>query len=116
MICLLVGSAMAWNTSRLASIICKYLLANIYASKYLRNFLGPKYLSFNRFTWKSNNYDMQYRRMPIEIEAPEGFGYDKLDCNLSESSFSDQKLSGLGISVDDLLLCYSDHKGKIELR
>jgi len=59
---------------------------------------------------------MLYRRMPIEIEAPEGFGYDKLDCNLSESSFADQKLSDLGISVDNLLLSYSDHKGKIELR
>jgi len=59
---------------------------------------------------------MLYRRMPIEIEAPEGFGYDKLDCNLSESSFTDQRLSDLGISVDNLLLSYSDHKGKIELR
>jgi aspartate/methionine/tyrosine aminotransferase len=59
---------------------------------------------------------MQYRRMPIEIEAPEGFGYDKIDYNLSESSFTDQRLRDLGISVDDLLLCYSDHLGKIELR
>jgi hypothetical protein len=31
--------------------------------------------------------------MPIEIEAPEGFGYKNIDCNLSESSFTDQKLS-----------------------
>ena len=59
---------------------------------------------------------MQYRRMPIEIEAPEGFGYDKIDYNLSESSFTDQRLRDLGISVDDLLLCYSDHMGKVELR
>src|SRR5688572_17717250 len=59
---------------------------------------------------------MQYRRMPIEIEAPEGFGYDKIDYNLSESSFTDQRLRDLGISVDDLLLCYSDHLGKVELR
>lgn len=54
--------------------------------------------------------------MPIEIEAPEGFGYDKIDCNLSESSFTDQRLSDLGISIDNLLLVYGDHKGKPELR
>lgn len=54
--------------------------------------------------------------MPIEIEAPESFGYDKLDCNLSESSFMDQSLHGLGISVDHLVLFYGDHKGKSELR
>ena len=54
--------------------------------------------------------------MPIEIEAPEGIGYDKIDCNLSESSFTDQKLSDLGISINDTLLLYGDHKGKSELR
>ncbi len=54
--------------------------------------------------------------MPIEIEAPEGLGYDKIDCNLSESSFTDQRLSDLGIDVSNLLLVYGDHKGKIELR
>ena len=59
---------------------------------------------------------MRYRRMPIEIESPEGFGYDKIDCNLSESSFTDQRLSDLGITVDNLLLFYGDHRGKIELR
>jgi len=59
---------------------------------------------------------MLYKRMPIEIEAPEGFGYDKIDCNLSESSFTDQKLSDLGIRIDDLVLFYGDHKGKPELR
>ena len=59
---------------------------------------------------------MFYRRMPIEIESPEGFGYDKIDCNLSESSFTDQRLSDLGITVHNLLLFYGDHKGKTELR
>jgi len=59
---------------------------------------------------------MRYKRMPIEIEAPEGFGYDNIDCNLSESSFTDQKLSDLGININDLLLFYGDHKGKVELR
>lgn len=59
---------------------------------------------------------MLYKRMPIEIEAPEGFGYDKIDCNLSESSFTDQRLSDIGINISDLVLLYGDHKGKPELR
>jgi aspartate/methionine/tyrosine aminotransferase len=59
---------------------------------------------------------MQYRRMPIEIEAPEWIGYQNIECNLSESSFADQKLSDLGISLDDLVLYYGDHKGKPALR
>src|SRR5664279_251142 len=59
---------------------------------------------------------MEYRRMPIEIESPEGFGYDKIEFNLSESSFTDQRLSGLDIHLQDLLLLYGDHKGKPALR
>jgi aspartate/methionine/tyrosine aminotransferase len=59
---------------------------------------------------------MLYKRMPIEIEAPEGFGYENIDCNLSESSFTDQKFGDLGININDLVLLYGDHKGKIELR
>ncbi|CAN5467229.1 pyridoxal phosphate-dependent aminotransferase [soil metagenome] len=59
---------------------------------------------------------MQYKRMPIEIEAPEGYGYENIDCNLSESSFTDQRLSDLGIDISDLLLFYGDHKGKPALR
>lgn len=59
---------------------------------------------------------MIYKRMPIEIEAPEGFGYENIDCNLSESSFTDQRLGDLGITINDLLLLYGDHKGKPELR
>ena len=54
--------------------------------------------------------------MPIEIEAPEGYGYENIDCNLSESSFTDQKLSDLGIDIKDLVLFYGDHKGKPALR
>jgi len=54
--------------------------------------------------------------MPIEIEAPEGYGYENIECNLSESSFTDQRLGDLGISVDHVLLFYGDHKGKPELR
>src|ERR1700687_1476463 len=59
---------------------------------------------------------MDYKRMPIEIEAPEGFGYENIDCNLSESSFTDQRLSDLGIAINDLLLFYGEHRGKKELR
>jgi aspartate/methionine/tyrosine aminotransferase len=59
---------------------------------------------------------MQYHRMPIEIEAPEAIGYENIECNLSESSFADQRLSDLDISIDNLLLYYGDHKGKCELR
>src|ERR1044072_6387525 len=59
---------------------------------------------------------MLYKRMPIEIESPEGFGYENIDCNLSESSFTDQRLSDLGINIHDLILLYGDHKGKLELR
>ncbi|MEO5888923.1 MAG: pyridoxal phosphate-dependent aminotransferase [Ferruginibacter sp.] len=59
---------------------------------------------------------MLYKRMPIEIEAPEGFGYENIDCNLSESSFTDQKFGDLGIDINGLTLFYGDHKGKIELR
>jgi aspartate/methionine/tyrosine aminotransferase len=59
---------------------------------------------------------MEYKRMPIEIEAPEGYGYENIDCNLSESSFTDQRLKDLGIHLDDLLLVYGNHLGKPELR
>jgi len=59
---------------------------------------------------------MHYKRMPIEIEAPEGYGYENIDCNLSESSFTDQRLSDLGIDINDLVLFYGDHKGKPALR
>ncbi len=59
---------------------------------------------------------MRYKRMPIEIEAPEGFGYENIDCNLSESSFTDQKFGDLNMNINDLVLFYGDHKGKPELR
>jgi len=59
---------------------------------------------------------MKYRRMPIEVESPEGLGYENIECNLAESSFADQKLSDLGISLEDLTLFYGDHRGKQALR
>ena len=59
---------------------------------------------------------MKYRRMPIEIEAPEGLGYDQIRFNLSESSFTDQYFTDLGIDLSNLLLFYGDHKGNPALR
>lgn len=32
---------------------------------------------------------MKYERMPIELEAPEEYGYDKIKYNLFESSIAD---------------------------
>jgi aspartate/methionine/tyrosine aminotransferase len=54
--------------------------------------------------------------MAIEIESPEEFGYDKIDCNLTESSFSDASLSELDLNLNDLALSYGSHTGKRELR
>lgn len=54
--------------------------------------------------------------MPIESESPEEYGYEKIECNLAESSFADQRLSDLGMTMNDLLLFYGDHKGKPQLR
>src|SRR5687767_7587533 len=71
--------------------------------------VAPKYLYVNQPV-------MQYRRMPIEIEAPEWIGYEHIDCNLSESAFGDQKLGDLGIQLGDLVLHYGDHLGKLRLR
>ena len=59
---------------------------------------------------------MRYRRMPIEIESPEERGYDTIACNLTESSVADQQLGDLGLELDDLVLCYGDHRGEPTLR
>lgn len=59
---------------------------------------------------------MKYRRMPIEIESPEQFGYGNIRCNLTESSVSDMPLSALDVDLSKLILAYTDHLGKPELR
>jgi aspartate/methionine/tyrosine aminotransferase len=59
---------------------------------------------------------LKFVRMPIEIESPEQLGYDTIRCNLSESSVSDRRLRDLNVDLDDVLLCYGDHKGSIDLR
>jgi aspartate/methionine/tyrosine aminotransferase len=71
---------------------------------------------FLLLTFSQRQSAMLYKRMPIEIEAPEAFGYENIDCNLSESSFTDQRLSDLKIDINDIVLLYGDHKGKPELR
>jgi aspartate/methionine/tyrosine aminotransferase len=59
---------------------------------------------------------MKYRRMPIEMESPEQFGYGNIRCNLTESSVSDMALSELEIDLKPLVLAYTDHRGKPALR
>ncbi len=59
---------------------------------------------------------MDYQRMPIEIESPEELGYEQLKYNLTESSFTDFHFRDLGIDLNDLVLCYGDHKGHPGLR
>jgi aspartate/methionine/tyrosine aminotransferase len=59
---------------------------------------------------------MRYRRMPIEIESPEQFGYNLIKFNLAESSVTDVPFRDLGINLDDLVLAYGDHLGRPELR
>ena len=52
---------------------------------------------------------MDYRRMPIEAESPEQFGYERIRSNLAESSVADTPLRELGVELDDLVLMYGDH-------
>jgi aspartate/methionine/tyrosine aminotransferase len=59
---------------------------------------------------------MRYARMPIEVESPEEYGYDRIRFNLAESSIADQSLASLGLTVPDLTLLYNDHRGAPELR
>lgn len=59
---------------------------------------------------------MKYKRMAIEIESPEEFGYDKIRNNLSESSIADQSLESLGLQIPNLTLLYNEHRGSSELR
>jgi aspartate/methionine/tyrosine aminotransferase len=59
---------------------------------------------------------MRYTRMPIEVESPEEFGYDRIRYNLSESSIADHRLSDFGLQIPDLKLLYNEHRGSIPLR
>lgn len=46
----------------------------------------------------------------------EELGYDTIRCNLSESSVTDRRLGDLNLQLDDILLCYGDHRGAPDLR
>jgi len=60
---------------------------------------------------------MRYRRMPIEAESPEEVGYERIRCNLAESSVADLSLGELGSDgLDRLVLAYGDHRGHPGLR
>jgi aspartate/methionine/tyrosine aminotransferase len=59
---------------------------------------------------------MKYRRMSIEVEAPEELGYGTIQCNLSESSIWDAHFGDWSGELDNLVLCYGAHRGKDELR
>ncbi|KAH7137343.1 pyridoxal phosphate-dependent transferase [Dactylonectria estremocensis] len=59
---------------------------------------------------------MKYARMPIEIESPEEYGYEKIKYNLSESSIADQSIGSLGLQIPDLTLVYNEHRGSTNLR
>lgn len=60
---------------------------------------------------------MWFKRMLIEEESPEQYGYERIKYNLTESSTSDKSMADVGIKLEDsLLLCYGDHLGKPELR
>lgn len=61
---------------------------------------------------------MQYRRMPIEVESPEQLGYDSIQNNLSESSYTDVLFRDIPLDADlrDLVLCYGSHAGHELLR
>jgi aspartate/methionine/tyrosine aminotransferase len=59
---------------------------------------------------------MHFPRMPIEAESPEQLGYDRLKFNLTESSVRDRTLADLGVDLDGLTLCYTDHLGRPDLR
>ena len=54
--------------------------------------------------------------MPIEVESPEQFGYERIRHNLAESSVADTPLRDLGVELDDLVLMYGDHLGRPGLR
>ena len=56
--------------------------------------------------------------MPIEVESPEQLGYERIRCNLAESSVADAVLGDLGLELDlgSLVLQYGDHLGHPGLR
>lgn len=54
--------------------------------------------------------------MAIEMDSPEGYGYENIKYKLSESSIADQTLGSLGLQIPDMKLLYNEHKGSTALR
>lgn len=54
--------------------------------------------------------------MPIEVESPEEMGYATIKYNLAESSVRDIYFKDLKLNLDDVFICYGEHRGKAELR
>ncbi len=54
--------------------------------------------------------------MPIEVESPEEMGYSTILYNLAESSVRDVYFKDLKLDLNELFLCYGEHRGDIKLR
>ncbi len=54
--------------------------------------------------------------MPIEVESPEEKGYSTIQYNLAESSVRDIYIKDLHLNLDDVFLCYGEHRGSLALR
>ncbi|MCC6515665.1 MAG: pyridoxal phosphate-dependent aminotransferase [Chitinophagales bacterium] len=59
---------------------------------------------------------MHFKRMSIESESPEEMGYASIQYNLAESSVRDIYFRDLQINLDEVFLCYAEHRGNIALR
>lgn len=59
---------------------------------------------------------MWFKRMLIEKESPEEYGYEKIKYNLSESSVTDCNLDELDVNLGNLSIAYGNHSGEPELR
>jgi aspartate/methionine/tyrosine aminotransferase len=59
---------------------------------------------------------LKYVRMPIEVESPEERGYSTIRYNLSESSVTDRALAEFRPALDSLVLAYCEHRGLTTLR
>lgn len=54
--------------------------------------------------------------MPIEVESPEETGYSTILYNLAESSVRDIYFKDLNINLEEVIICYGEHRGKTALR
>ena len=59
---------------------------------------------------------MRYRRCSMEVESPEELGYSAIQYNLAESSIWDARFGDLNLDLRDLVLGYTEHRGKTALR